>query len=116
MTFDLLPEPIRCDVSSDEIIVREHGICCRCGRHAATEAHHRQLRSRRGLDTWANQVGLCHDCHTAAPDAVHRNVELATFQGWIVASWEDPATVPLDYHGRGRVLLDYDSSINEVVT
>jgi len=116
VTFDPVPDLIRYNVRSDEIIVREHGICCRCGARAATESHHRQLRSRGGLDTWANQVGLCAHCHTAGDDAVHRNVELATFEGWIVASWEDPATVPLDYHGRGRVLLDYDSSINEVVT
>lgn len=103
----------RDDVTTDEIVVREHGICCRCGRARAAVAHHRKLRSQGGLDTWDNQVGICHDCHTLGAGAIHRNVERSYAEGWLVESWKDPATVALDYHARGRVLLGSDSSINE---
>lgn len=105
----------RDDVSQDEIIVREHGICCRCGRARAVVAHHRKLRAQGGRDTWDNQVGICDDCHTLGPGAIHRHTGQSYDEGWLVESWDDPATVPLNYHARGRVLLGTDSSINEVI-
>jgi len=102
----------RTDVIKDEIIVREHGICCRCGNRAATDAHHRKLRSQGGLNTWDNQVGICRTCH----NSIHANPALSYEWGWLVYSWDTPSTVPITYHARGRVLLGTDATIIEVTT
>lgn len=107
-------ETYRTDVSADEIKTRDP-VCVRCGRRRSQAAHHRKMRSQGGLDTWDNQVGLCHDCHTLGPVAVHRSTGLAYDEGWLVESFDTPSTVPLNYHGRGRVLLGTDGSINEVI-
>jgi len=108
-------ETARTDVTSDEIIVREHGVCCRCGQQPAKRRHHRKLVKQGGLDTWDNQVAVCDDCHTLAPDAIHRNPAKSYADGWLVKSWDTPSTVPIaNYHGRGRVLLGTDSTISRV--
>lgn len=67
------------------------GFCARCGQSAELELHHRKLRSRGGDDSEANLVGICRDCH----GWIHANPAEATARGWMVSSWDDPATVEL---------------------
>ena len=73
---------------------RSRGICEGCGLAEATEAHHRQYRSRGGSDLienalhlcgWGNHTG-CHGiAHTAAGEA----------HGWSVRSGHNPILVPV---------------------
>lgn len=75
---------------------------CGCRLDPSTWAgHHRKLRARGGRHSVCNAVALCPPCHTGAPYAVHRDVAAATFEGLIVASSADPASVPVRlYDGR----------------
>lgn len=80
---------------------REGGCCARCDNPAPItegECHHRLLRSRGGRDDAVTCVWLCSGCHGWA----HRNVAVATQQGWIVPSSADPASWPVlrPHYGR----------------
>ena len=80
---------------------RSGGSCERCdkGFHARyMHIHHRLLRSRGGADDATNLVIICPSCHGWA----HRNVAVATQQGWIVPSSADPASWPVlrTHYGR----------------
>lgn len=86
----------------------------RCGGHceacwrpilAGVDTHHRQLR-RFGDHTPANLVALHPDCHTGAPNAVHRRVRWARERGLILRSWQTPAAEVLYLPDGRRVLLD----------
>jgi hypothetical protein len=78
---------------------RSRGICEGCGLVKATEAHHRQYRSRGGPDVaenglhlcgWGNHTG-CHGiAHTAEGEA----------RGWSIRSGYNPVEVP------ARIILE----------
>jgi hypothetical protein len=62
--------------------------CVRCGA-VAVHTHHRKLRSQGGDDSPANLLRLCLECHTW----VHANPAEAYETGYLVHSWDDPATI-----------------------
>lgn len=98
------------------IWARACGRCERCGRLLdphGWDGHHRKLRSQGGQHSAANAVALCPDCHTAAPDAVHRRRAVARLAGWIVHPSADPATVPVQLHNGRRVWLDAGGGYSE---
>ena len=64
--------------------------------------HHRQLRSQGGGHTVENLIAVCSSCHTW----FHREVAVATSQGWIVRSVHEPGEVPMKYRGRTVVLTE----------
>lgn len=64
--------------------------CKGSGQHA----HHRRRRSQGGRHELANLVWLCHPCHTW----IHAHPEQSFVHGFLVASWDDPAQVPI--HGK----------------
>lgn len=73
---------------------RSGGVCEGCGKAAATEAHHRQYRSRGGNDRLSNALHLCGSgnhsgCHGQAHTAIGEQ------RGWSVRSGHDPAIVPV---------------------
>lgn len=70
----------RCEVSS-----------VGCSR-VATGMHHRFQRGR--VDTAANLVDVCRECHTASPAAIHRNVAASYATGLLIHSWEAMPTEP----------------------
>lgn len=76
-------------------LIRERagGGCECCGDRLSPifQAHHRKLRSRGGQDSAANLVALCGLCHKR----VHSHVTWATEHGFMVASSDDPALVPV---------------------
>lgn len=76
---------------------RDADRCARCGRplRQGANAHHRKLRSRGGRGTPANGVLLCGSGTTGCHGWAHGNVKDATEAGLIVASWDDPAEVPM---------------------
>jgi len=106
---NLAEEARRFDVAAQEILARDQMACIRCGLRAV-DAHHRQQKSVGGLSTWDNQISLCRECH----DWAHANIELATFEGWLVGSWEVPEIVPVEHYLLGRVIIGSDSTINAV--
>lgn len=57
--------------------------------------HHRKLKSRGGKDEISNVVALHHHCHNLGTGSVHLDPSKATEQGFIVASWDDPADIPI---------------------
>lgn len=79
-----------------EVRERAGGRCELCSEPLGRtwEAHHRKLRSRGGQDSACNLVALCHLCHRRC----HSHVAWAEEHGFIVASYDDPATVPLALH------------------
>lgn len=90
--------------------------CERCGAglHGEFAGHHRKLRSQGGPDTIVNAVALCHDCHTLAPEAVHRQVAQARADGWIVRREADPAQVAVILYDGRTVRLDADGGYDVV--
>jgi hypothetical protein len=76
------------------VIDRAAGLCDFCGGilpELLVEAHHRKLRSRGGKDTIENLIALHPGCH----HWIHQHPEKATETGFMVHSWDDPATVPI---------------------
>jgi hypothetical protein len=72
---------------------RSRGICEGCGLAKATEAHHRQYRSRGGSDDLSNALHLCGwgnhtGCHGVAHTAEGES------RGWSIRSGYIPADVP----------------------
>ena len=81
---------------------RSGGICEGCGKHPATDQHHRLYKSRLGyaLDTEDNLLDLCggasglaggnhSGCHGVAHTLIGEHL------GWSVKSGNDPAEVPV---------------------
>lgn len=93
------------------VLVRAAGRCERCGSPAQSPAlHHRKLRSRGGKDELSNVVALHHACHNLTTGSVHLSPKKATTEGWLVSSWDDPATTPVLYWTGELVLLNLDGT------
>lgn len=91
------------DVIRAQVLARPFdGRCERCGQRAPSEAHHRQLRSRRGRNAPSNLTALCGKCHAWC----HANPADAEDTGWMVSSEGDPAQIPVRLHHGWQVLLD----------
>jgi hypothetical protein len=72
---------------------RSRGICEACGLAEATEAHHRQYRSRGGPDTLSNALHLCGwGNHTGCHGKAHTGAGEA--RGWSVRSGWKPLEIP----------------------
>lgn len=82
--------------------VRSEGICERCYAAPAQHWHHRMNKSQGGRWRPANGGHLCPPCHLFVTD----NPVAAHDEGWTVWSWEDPALVPVDIHGRSWLLTN----------
>lgn len=85
------------------VFIRAGGRCDCCGTPLdpiAWDAHHRQLRKRGGEDSLENLVALVHGHHMI----VHQHPAEATERGLMVASWDDPAAVPVR-RGDGHLYL-----------
>lgn len=77
---------------------RSGGTCERCGQRGES-IHHRKLRSRGGKHDGDNCVVLCGDGVRGCHGWCHANPKEATETGWMVSSWDDPATVrPIPLH------------------
>lgn len=92
-----------------EVYARSLGRCERCGDSLGSSwaCHHRKLRSQGGGNGPENLAALCHPCHNLGKHAVHLNPAAAYAAGWLVASWDDPALVPVQVAGAlGLLWLD----------
>lgn len=83
------PEEVKANVRR-----RSGNVCEICHTRPATDFHHRLLREH-GDNRDCNCLHLCKDCHTAGPQAVHRNTGKSYLMGWLIRSGFDPAKVPV---------------------
>ena len=78
------------------VLLRPHGgignvNCERCGKHRATDPHHRRLKAQGGPDAPSNLGCLCRFCH----DWCHAHPAEAVGEGWIVEAPGDFRAVPV---------------------
>lgn len=89
---------------------RCNGYCEKCGFPLFPTnwaAHHRKLKSRGGTDDLCNLMAVHHFCHNLGTDSIHLNPAFAENNGWIVSSWDDPATAPITLSDGQRVTLTH---------
>ena len=100
----------------DLAYARSGGLCERCGIPLADSwaLHHRKLKSRGGENNLSNLVCLHHSCHNGSTSSVHNNPTKATEDGFMVASWVDPADVPIALDDGSKVLLTEDGFYRKV--
>lgn len=89
------------------VLQRCEGLCERCGIPLGNDfaLHHRKLRSRGGKDELPNFCALHHHCHNLGTNSVHLNPEKATADGFLVASWDEPVTIPIRLRDETLVYL-----------
>lgn len=100
----------------DLVIQRAGGYCEKCGRPASESMalHHRKLRSRGGKDSVSNLIYVHHGCHNLNSDSIHSQPSYATDKGWMVSSWDDPATSPMVLPDGRLVILGENGKITEI--
>lgn len=92
---------------------RSRGRCEKCGQKITLSSgviHHRKLRSRGGTHDLSNLVILDATCHNLGTGSVHLDPAKATEQGFLVASWDDPAQVPIRTADNALMLLLMDGT------
>lgn len=93
---------------------RSFGLCELCGAQPATEVHHRQYRSRGGLDTVDNLVHVCGWGGTLGCHAKAHNDTDSPQNGWAVPSGFDPARIPVLYRGQWMRLTE-DGGLQDAI-
>jgi hypothetical protein len=90
--------------------LRCNGYCERCGLRLENSwaMHHRKLKSRGGKDEITNVLALHHHCHNLGTHSVHLAPRLATEQGFLVASWDDPSKIAVTLGDGQEALLTED--------
>jgi 5-methylcytosine-specific restriction endonuclease McrA len=100
------------------IIMRDESCCVRCGVSLRVpldySIHHRIPRGRGGSNRLSNLILLCGSATTGCHSWIESHRGESYRQGWLVRTDEDPATVPVLYGGRGRVLLDNNGEWRKV--
>lgn len=100
---------------SDEVrrdtLERDKYKCVRCGKgliNQQASLHHRRLRSHHfeGTHKPSNLIWLCGSGTTGCHGWVHSHPTEAYEEGYMVHSYDDPVSKPVDYYGRGFVYLD----------
>lgn len=75
--------------------------------------HHRRKRSAGGKWVPSCVVALCGDGCRGCHGWVEANPNEAEAQGWHVRPWQDPAEIPVLWHGEAWLLLKDDGSTEE---
>jgi hypothetical protein len=95
------------------VFERAGGCCefCADRLEGSWECHHRKLRSRGGLDSACNLIALHHFCHRR----LHSHNRFATEHGFVVSTYDDPMTAPLNLRLDGSpVLLTADGCYRHI--
>lgn len=85
--------------------------CEICGRHDATNAHHRKNQSQGGKHVLSNLMLLCGSGTTGCHGWVTTSPRTADQLGWLVWSYENPAEKPVRLWAFRWGLLGDDGSI-----
>ena len=94
------------------VMRRSGGRCEVCGDPARSlHWHHRLTVQHGGPNTVVNGLAVHPACHA---DRVHSRRARALEAGWLVRRGDDPAAVPVLYHGRRWVLLTEDGRVEDV--
>jgi len=93
---------------------RSNGICEGCGKSPATEAHHRQYKSRGGSGLLSNALHLCGwgnhtGCHGIAHTVIGEQL------GWSIRSGHDPAVVPVFHKADGTWWRNHEGAEPELL-
>lgn len=101
-------------VDRQALAERFNNVCPWCGLPlgSAFAVHHRKLRKHGGTNDPHNLVALHHGCHNLHTRSVHLQPAAAYEWGYLVPSWDDPATVPLRVKGGEWVQLNADGTHN----
>jgi len=59
-------DPISYEILRQRVLRRDGWRCQSCGAMSNLEVHHKQFRSRCGVDSEHNLITLCSACHSAA--------------------------------------------------
>lgn len=95
-----------------QVFARDNSACVLCGEplRGVWECHHRQLRSRGGLDIVSNLIALDFACHRR----IHGHPAWALEHGFMVSTYDDdPSLVPIALHLARWVLLTDDGTYQE---
>jgi hypothetical protein len=84
-------------IPRNELYARSGGYCEKCGGSLGDNwaAHHRLLRKHGGKDEIVNLLALHHECHNLGTNSVHLNPAKSYEAGYLVKSWDNPATMPI---------------------
>lgn len=99
---------------------RSGGRCERCGTALTgmVSLHHRRARGAGGsrdaaTNSPSNLLYLCGSGVNGCHGWIESFRLMSYGSGWLVHSWDDPARVPVDVHGRGPVLLTDDGAFTQ---
>lgn len=95
----------------EKLYERTGGFCEKCGnrmKRVSMVVHHRQRKSQGGLDDLSNLLGVTATCHNGSTDAIHMNPKKSYEMGWLVKSWDNPATARLTLPNGSSVRLTHD--------
>ena len=101
------------DAATRQLVLDRDEGCVICGRSdLPVQIHHRRPRGAGGSKDAAtnrppNLITLCADHHRW----VESNREISREKGYLVPSWEDPATVRVRHAVHGTVLLTHDGLV-----
>jgi hypothetical protein len=90
---------------------RAQGCCEICGKHGATNAHHRKNQSQGGQHVLSNLMLLCGSGTTGCHGWVTQSPRSADRLGWLVWSYENPAEKPVRMWAFRWALFGDDGSI-----
>lgn len=96
----------------EALMLRQAGYCwwCLAPLGDGFAVHHRRLRKQGGTDDLSNLLALHHGCHNLSTRSVHLDPRRAYDTGFLVHSWDDPASTPVLVEGQGAVLLADDGT------
>lgn len=106
----------------EDCLERDDRKCFRCGvalsgGWSGASCHHRRLRSGGGTTTLDNLIMLCGSGTSGCHGWVHKHVQEARSNGWIVSRYgTGPAEVPVRHWQWGLVYLLEDGSVNPWAT
>ena len=92
--FDMSKRSKACDITPKvraEVIARDNGRCCLCGRPGNDIAHYIS-RAHMGLGIPHNLLVLCRGCHHSYDNSKHRQtvkLEIKTYLKGIYTDWNE---------------------------
>lgn len=101
----------------DLVLERDRHVCVICGRGGeGLNLHHRRLRqhgSEAERHLPSNLITVCGSGTTGCHGEIHADPRASYARGWMVHSYSDPLTTPVDTC-HGRLLLDDEGGFTDL--